>query len=183
MLFVALSIALYNKAFTPVVDGHAARPTSVGNQLQPGADVKVRGLIVGEVRPITRRPATAPSWTWRSTRTRSTLIPANVTARLLPKTLFGERYVAWCCPQQPDAGTLDGRRRHRAGPQPASAIELEQVLDDLLPVLQAVQPEKLATTLTALSHGAAGPRQASSARRSSQLDALPRRAEPAAARR
>jgi phospholipid/cholesterol/gamma-HCH transport system substrate-binding protein len=33
----------------------------------------------------------------------------------------------------------------------ANAIELERVFDDLLPVLQAVQPQKLATTLTAIA--------------------------------
>ena len=33
----------------------------------------------------------------------------------------------------------------------SSAIEIEQVLDNLMPVLQAVQPEKLATTLNAMS--------------------------------
>ena len=38
----------------------------------------------------------------------------------------------------------------------SSAIELERVLDNLMPVLQAVQPEKLATTLTAMSQALDG---------------------------
>ena len=33
------------------------------------------------------------------------LIPANVTARLLPKTLFGERFVDLVSPQAGDAAT------------------------------------------------------------------------------
>ena len=76
-------------------------------------------------------------------------IPSNVTARLLPKTLFGERYVDLVTAGP--AGAPDpGGRRHPAGPQPVS-IELETVLDNLYPLLRTVQPAKLATTLNALS--------------------------------
>ena len=32
------------------------------------------------------------------------LIPANVTARILPKTLFGEKYVALQVPERPRRG-------------------------------------------------------------------------------
>ncbi|MFD0850664.1 virulence factor Mce family protein, partial [Actinomadura adrarensis] len=48
-LLVALTVALFNKALTPVtkVEVHAQR---IGLQLLPRSDVKVRGLIVGEVR-------------------------------------------------------------------------------------------------------------------------------------
>ena len=38
----------------------------------------------------------------------------------------------------------------------ATAVEVERVLDDLLPLLQAVQPQKLATTLGALSQALQG---------------------------
>ena len=72
-----------------------------------------------------------------------------MSARLLPKTLFGERYVALQLPET-SAGPI------KAGdviPQDRSsaAIELQKVLDDVMPLLQAVQPEKLASTLTAVS--------------------------------
>ncbi|HEY0450250.1 MCE family protein, partial [Actinophytocola sp.] len=76
-------------------------------------------------------------------------IPANVSARLLPKTLFGERYVALQVPPHPDdpiaANAVIGQDRT------STAIEIEQVLDNLMPVLRAVQPEKLASTLNAMS--------------------------------
>lgn len=147
---VALSIGFYRKAFTPVVPvrletGH------VGNQLREHADVKLRGLVVGEVRAIRANGggtdhavldlALDPDHTGR--------IPSNVTARLLPKTLFGERYVALQVPEQParpiQAGDVIGQDRSSA------AIEIETVLDDLMPVLRAVAPEKLAATLNAMS--------------------------------
>jgi ABC-type transporter Mla subunit MlaD len=70
---------------------------------------------------------------------------------LLPKTLFGERYVAL---QVPDglAGAAD--QPIRAGDTISGgkdAIEVERVLDDLYPVLLALHPEDLKATLTALA--------------------------------
>ncbi|TDV52329.1 MCE family protein [Actinophytocola oryzae] len=151
-LFVAGSIAFYRKTFTPVVPV-TLETDHVGNQLRTGADVKLRGIIVGEVRSI--RPdgdhaildlAMDPDQIGQ--------IPGNVTARLLPKTLFGERYVALQFPSAPD-----GRLREHdviGQDRTSSAVEIEQVLDNLMPVLQAVQPEKLSATLTAMSTALSG---------------------------
>jgi phospholipid/cholesterol/gamma-HCH transport system substrate-binding protein len=145
---VSLSIALYNKAFTPVV--HVSLTTDkLGNQLQPHGDVKVRGLIVGEIRAI--------SPTEQGSRLelaidpdKVDLIPRNVSARFIPKTLFGDRYVALQIPENADPRHL-GEGDRISQDRSAPAVELSQALDDLLPVLQAVQPEKLSTTLTAIS--------------------------------
>jgi phospholipid/cholesterol/gamma-HCH transport system substrate-binding protein len=151
-MFVVLSVAFYRKTFTPVVPV-TLETDHVGNQLRTGADVKLRGLLVGEVRGI--RPdgdhaildlALDPDQIGR--------IPANVTARLLPKTLFGERYVALQIPDAPSGKLAEhaviGQDRT------SSAIEIEQVLDNLMPVLQAIQPEKLSATLTAMSTALSG---------------------------
>ena len=77
-------------------------------------------------------------------------IPDNVSARLLPKTLFGERYVELVLPAAVPAPAI---RSGDVIPQDrsSSAIELEQVFDDLLPLLQAVQPAQLSATLNALA--------------------------------
>jgi phospholipid/cholesterol/gamma-HCH transport system substrate-binding protein len=147
-LFVALAVGFYRKSFTPVVPV-SLETDHVGNQLRVGADVKVRGLIVGEVRSI--RPTGDHAVLELALDPESVgQIPANVSARLLPKTLFGERYVALQIPQRPSpsplsAGDVIGQDRT------STAIELEKVLEDLMPVLQAVQPEKLASTLNAMS--------------------------------
>ncbi|HEV2784399.1 MAG TPA: MCE family protein [Actinophytocola sp.] len=146
-LLVALSIGFYRKSFTPIVPVRL-EASHVGNQLREHADVKLRGLIVGEVRGIHPNGGFAvldlaldPDHVSR--------IPANVSARLLPKTLFGERYVALQVPEHPDrpiaAGDVITQDRT------AAAIEIEQVLNDLMPVLRAVQPDKLAATLNAMS--------------------------------
>lgn len=145
---VSLSIAMYNKAFTPVVKV-SLTTDKLGNQLQVLGDVKVRGLIVGEIREITPTRDGAVLELALDPE-KADLIPRNVSARFIPKTLFGDRYVALQIPENPDPAHLsegDRIEQDRSAP----AVELSQALDHLLPVLQAVQPQKLSTTLTAIS--------------------------------
>jgi phospholipid/cholesterol/gamma-HCH transport system substrate-binding protein len=152
-LLVWLSIALYDKQFTQVALV-TLTTGSAGNELHAHADVEARGVVVGEVRSISSTGGTAvlrlaiqPD--------KVHLLPANVSAELLPKTLFGERYVDLVLPAIPVAARLaDGSSI--AEDRSSSAIELDRVLADLLPTLSAVQPEKLSTTLTAVSQALSG---------------------------
>lgn len=152
-LLVDLSLAVYNKQFS-----HPTMVTlytdNAGNQMNIDADVMVRHVLVGEVRSITSngsgarlelalQPAVA------------TRLPANMTAELLPTTLFGQRYVDLVYPAVPSAETLASApviRQDRS----KDAIELEQVLNDVLPMLTAVRPADLAVTLTAISQALQG---------------------------
>ncbi|WP_236789527.1 MCE family protein [Amycolatopsis sp. GM8] len=145
---VTLSIAMYNKAFTKYVDVKL-EAGDIGNQLLEQSDVKVRGLIVGSVKTIAATQHGA-ELTLALDPSSADIIPSNVSARFLPKTLFGERYVSLEIPQQPASSTL---RDGDVIPEDRSqaAVQLSSALDDLLPVLQAVQPQKLSTTLTAIS--------------------------------
>ena len=152
-LLLGLAVAVYNKAFTDVAMVTLETDT-VGNQLQEASDVKVRGVIVGEVREI---DASAEGATIQLAIRPEHLdqIPADVSARLLPKTLFGERFVALQLPEQPASERL------AAGdviPQDRTenAIELQRVIDDLLPLLQAVPPQDLAYTLGAVAEALRG---------------------------
>jgi phospholipid/cholesterol/gamma-HCH transport system substrate-binding protein len=145
---VSLSIAMYNKAFTPVVRVHLVTD-KLGNQLQVRGDVKIRGLIVGEIRRITPTGRGA-ELELALDQEKVEVIPRNVSARFIPKTLFGDRYVALQIPENAERAPLrDGDRIEQD--RSAPAVELSQALDHLLPVLQAVQPQKLSTTLTAIS--------------------------------
>ncbi|MER7815992.1 MCE family protein [Streptomyces sp. NPDC096153] len=148
-LLLSLSVAVYRKAFTPVV--RVTLETGVlGNQLEPQADVKLRGLLVGEVRGVradgekaTLDLALAPEHVPR--------IPADVRARLLPKTLFGEKYV--------DLVAAPGGRPARAiragdvitQDRTAAGIEVQRLMNDLLPLLRTVRPAELNATLSAFS--------------------------------
>ncbi|CAM5602126.1 ABC transporter substrate-binding protein [Streptomyces purpurascens] len=147
-LLLSLSVAVYRQAFTPVVR-ITLEADSLGNQLDPRADVKLRGLLVGEVREV------------RADGTKATLgialkpehvahIPSDVHARLLPKTLFGEKYVDLVPPERSSArpiraGDVITQDRTRVG------IEVQQLMNDLLPLLRTVQPGKLNATLSAFA--------------------------------
>ncbi len=152
-LLVWLSVAVYDKRFT-ASDPVVVETGAVGNEMHLGAEVKLRGVVVGEVREIdaTDDGARLTLALRPGTRTR---IPADVRAQMLPTTLFGERFVALVPPASPSARSL------AAGaviPQDrsTSAVELQQVLDDVLPMLTAVQPQKLSATLSAVSRALEG---------------------------
>ncbi|MCT2586069.1 MCE family protein [Actinophytocola gossypii] len=147
-LLATLAIQVYRQAFTDAVLV-TLRADRIGNQLTEASEVKARGVVVGEVRSIGRTQrgaaielALEPDKVER--------IPKDVSALLVPKTLFGERYVQLSIPDSTAFGPIEAGdviRQDRS----ANAIELERVFDDLLPVLKAVQPHKLSATLTAIA--------------------------------
>lgn len=145
---IGLSVATYSGAFSrgiPVT----LRTDHTGLQLDKRSDVKVRGLIVGEVTSVSSSGGVAIV-DLMLTPEMVHLIPDNVSARLLPKTLFGEKYVALVLPQRPSARPLsagDVIPQDRSQP----ARELEAAVDGLLPLLQEVAPQELASTLGAIS--------------------------------
>jgi phospholipid/cholesterol/gamma-HCH transport system substrate-binding protein len=151
LLFLGwLTYAIFTKKFVGYVPV-TLKSDSVGLQLPALADVKIRGLIVGDVRSIesnghgaTLHLAIEPG--------QAHIIPANVTARILPKTLFGEKYVALEVPSSPK-GTIS------AGAvisQSHVGIEVEKILSDLYPLLRTVQPAQLNYTLTAMADALEG---------------------------
>src|SRR5436305_11723479 len=98
-VLVWFSIAMFNEQFrssTPV-SMHISR---AGLQLLPGSDVKIRGIIVGSVDQITSNGEGAEI-TLRLSPAKAKHIPANVSARLVPKTIFGEKYVDLVLPAHP----------------------------------------------------------------------------------
>jgi len=160
-LLVGLSVAMYTKAFTPVVLV-SLETDRVGNQLTTHADVKLRGLRIGEVRRISSSGEGATIQLALNKRT-AHLVPADVSAQLLPKTLFGEKEVDL---------VLDGSsgsRPIRAGDvihqdHSRTSIETERVLNDSLPLLQSLKPAELSLALGSLSAALRG--RGSSTRRS-----------------
>ncbi|WP_432064890.1 MCE family protein [Streptomyces sp. C10-9-1] len=154
VLLARLAVAVYDKEFSDDATVTVlAGP--VGNELRRGAEVKLRGVVVGEVRAVATDGRGA-RLTLALRREALARVPAGVTARMLPTTLFGARHVALVEP----GGAATARRLAPgdtiAQDRTASAIELEQVLDGLLPLLTAVKPEKLAATLTAAADALRG---------------------------
>jgi phospholipid/cholesterol/gamma-HCH transport system substrate-binding protein len=141
-----VTYAVFNKAFTEFVPVtlHASK---TGLQLPDEADVKIRGVRVGVVRErrITRQGVALTLGIFPDSLHQ---IPANVSARIIPKTLFGQKYVALQVPADPVAEAIG------AGDvieEADVAIEVEKVLADIYPLLRAVQPADLNYTLTAVA--------------------------------
>ena len=150
---ITVSIMFYNKDFTSTVDV-TLETRSVGTSLQKGADVEVRGVVVGSVKGISSSgqggridlaidPGQAKN------------LPDNVTAQLLPKTLFGQRYVSLIIPERPSPAHLSNGDVITPDRTVAST-ELQDVFTHLLPVLQAVKPSELAATLDAVAESLRG---------------------------
>ncbi|WP_203337269.1 MCE family protein [Nocardioides limicola] len=121
--------------------------SKVGLQLPSRADIKVRGVIVGEVLDVTTEENGAVIGLGIFPEHIDT-IPSNVTGSIEPKTLFGEKYVNLVIPSDPSSSALqDGDVITRT----EVAIEVEQVLNDLFPLLRAVQPADLNLMLNAIA--------------------------------
>ncbi|RNL62423.1 MCE family protein [Nocardioides marmoriginsengisoli] len=134
----------FNRTLVPHRDV-TLRTDVVGNALQVGSDVKYFGVPIGAVSKITATDEGA-DLTLALDPDVLDDVPSNVVARLLPKTMFGERYVALVVPEiKSSAALAQGDVVFQDAS--AEATELQQVLDELLPVLRAIQPEKLSAML------------------------------------
>ncbi|WP_205473299.1 MCE family protein [Nocardioides sp. SYSU D00038] len=142
---VWLTYAVFTKKFTDY-DRVSLQTSNIGLQLPNRADVKIRGVIVGEVLDATSRGDGA-ELTLGIFPDKRDLIPANVTGSIVPKTLFGEKYVSLVVPQEPAAEPLaTGASIERT----VVSTEVEEVLADLYPLLRTVQPAEINMTLNAL---------------------------------
>jgi len=143
---VYLTYAIFSKKFTDY-DEVTLQTSTIGLQLPERADVKIRGVIVGEVLDFSSHGDGAEV-TLGIYPSELDSIPANVTGSIVPKTLFGEKYVSLVIPDDPASDHIE------AGATIARTVvatEVEQVLSDLYPLLRTVQPAQLNQTLNALS--------------------------------
>lgn len=152
---LGLTVAVFTHAFSDPAEV-TLELDRAGSQLSSGADVKLDGIVVGRVSDIAARPdGSGATLRLALDQDRLDLIPVNVRAAVLPKTVFGEKYVDLRLPKVPRATRIaagDVITRDRS----SSAIETSTVLNNLAPLLTAVRPEQLNATLTAIATGVAG---------------------------
>ena len=143
---VWVSYGVFTKKFTQY-DEVELKTSNIGLQLPMRADVKIRGVQVGEVIEIDGNADGATLTLGLYPEMRDT-IPANVTGSIIPKTLFGEKYVSLIIPEAPaeDAIAVDAVINRTE-----ISTEVEQVLNDLYPLLRAVQPAEINMTLNAIA--------------------------------
>lgn len=155
MGLLAFGVWMVNAVFTQKFvsfDKVTVETSTVGLNLPARADVKVRGMIVGQVLEARSQGGRArlvlgikPEQIHR--------IPANVTASILPKTLFGEKYIELNVPASAASVSLRSGDSIKPTQLP---LEVEQVLNDLYPLLRTVQPAELSYTLNALADALEG---------------------------
>src|SRR5581483_4424485 len=150
---IGTCIASYNKVFTHRVPV-TVRIDQVDNSFLPNAEVRMRGVNVGEVASTDVEGNTAVLNLELSPE-EARRIPRNVRAMILPKSLFGESYLSLETPDTPARETIepgDVIPRDRS----SRAVQVEQLFTNLLPLIQAVKPADLATTLNALNQALTG---------------------------
>lgn len=172
VFFVWGTYAIFTKQFVAYVPV-TLQATRIGLQLPARADVKIRGVIVGAVRDV-RTNGHGASLELAIHPSQASLIPANVTARILPKTLFGEKYVALQVPRHPSVRSIAAGDVIR---ESKVAIEVQKVLRDFYPLLRTVQPAQLDYTLTSIADALEG-RGAALGHSLSVLDGYLRRMNP-----
>lgn len=149
LLFVLwVTYAFFTKAFVDY-DAVTLKTDTTGVNLPQNADVKLRGVIVGEVRKVEPDGDGVKLLLAMNPKLIGD-VPQGVTAQLIPKTLFGEKYVALIPPEN----DITGGAVLRAGDTITKAdvpIEVETLLNDLYPLLDAVDPANLSYTLSAVS--------------------------------
>jgi phospholipid/cholesterol/gamma-HCH transport system substrate-binding protein len=149
--FVFVTMARFTEAFDnslPVV----VTSDRVGLVMDPGAAVKLRGVKVGEVKDVQNRYG-AVRLDIAIDRSQVKYIPANVAAQIRATTLFGAKYLDLVYPNDPSREPL------RAGAVIASqnvTTEVNTVFENLVDLLQQIDPAKLNGVLTTLSEGFRG---------------------------
>lgn len=119
----------------------------IGLQLPDRADVKVRGLIVGEVLDMKATDEGAELTLGLFPEEISKVHP-DVTGAILPKTLFGQKYVSLV---PPDTDFTEPIKAGAVIEKTKMATEVQAVLRDLYPLLRTIQPADLNMTLNAMA--------------------------------
>jgi len=124
----------------------SAQLRDAGGSLSSGADVKVRGVIVGRVTGIGPGAGGGVRVDISIPQSDLDMVPANVVARILPATVFGTSFVDLTYRGPASTQSL------RAGAvipadKTQGTLELQQALDDIDSLVKAVGPAELASAI------------------------------------
>lgn len=144
---IGLPIGLFRGSFTRTV------PVTVLSQraglvMYPDAKVKIRGVQVGKVGDIEAKPDGTAVLHLQMQPKQLAMIPANVSARIASSTVFGAKFVDLVPPPEPVTA------RMHAGQVLAGdhvTVEINTVFQQLVRVLDKIDPKKLNETLSAVS--------------------------------
>jgi phospholipid/cholesterol/gamma-HCH transport system substrate-binding protein len=144
---VALAVGLFRASFTKTVPLTVLSPRA-GLVMNPDARVKMRGVQVGKVKSIENLPDGTAALHLAMDPSQMRLIPANVNANIASSTVFGSKFVELEPPDQPSAQALKPGQVINAE---HVTVEINTVFQQLVNVLDKVDPAKLNETLGAIS--------------------------------
>lgn len=145
---VYLSVAIYQKKFDTVTMV-TVKADRAGLQLSKFGDVRLNGALIGQVRSVEQDGAMA-SITVALEPEAAAEITEDVRVQILPTTLFGQKYLSFIPAAEPGGTPLSDDSVIPAG-QVETNVELSQILANLFPLLRAVRPADLNSTLNALA--------------------------------
>jgi phospholipid/cholesterol/gamma-HCH transport system substrate-binding protein len=147
-LLVGLSIAIYQKVFDNVTT-ITIKADRAGLQLAKFGDVRLNGVLIGQVRTIEQDGEEASIQVALQPSVADDL-PENVNVQILPTTLFGQKYISFVMPAQPSKAHLQNDDVIPSS-QVEVNVELSRILAELFPLLRAVRPADLNMALNALA--------------------------------
>ena len=124
-----------------------------GLNVRPGYEVRVRDFPVGTIGDVqVDRKTFSAVYTLKLDP--GTAVARDTHAVLVPKTLFGDKFVQLdpAVPGQPQLQNGD----HIARSHTEDPVEVQQVYDEVTPLLQALDPPRFGATLASISQGLAG---------------------------
>jgi len=142
-----LTGAFYTRAFSdPAVV--TLRTDRIGLVMDPGNQVKMRGIVVGRVGEVRSVPGGGAELVLELDRDELDRIPANVIARIRSTTVFGAKYVDLVAPRDPaDEQLAAGAVLHST----RVTTEVNTVFRSLDRVLTGIDAADLNVTLTVLA--------------------------------
>lgn len=145
---VLVLLALYQRGAIGGPDRIEAHLSNAGGSLATGADVKMRGVIVGRVATVEADPHGGVRVIIDMDSGMLGKIPSNIVASVLPATTFGTSFV-----NLKIEGPWGARPLAAGAVVPAdtrqSTLEVQRALDDVDQLVKAVNPAKLNATLGA----------------------------------
>jgi phospholipid/cholesterol/gamma-HCH transport system substrate-binding protein len=144
---IALAVGLFRGSFTETVPVTVISDRA-GLVMNPDAKVKMRGVQVGTVSSIEARPDGTAALHLAMDPSQMRLIPSNVVADITSSTVFGAKFVQFEPPSDPSpkkmyAGqVIQGQH---------VTVETNTVFQQLVSVLDKIDPAKLNETLGAIA--------------------------------
>lgn len=146
LAFVTVTVGAYRHLFSRAVMVTVDAPRA-GLLLDPGADVRLRGVRVGEVRSV-HVAGTGARITVALDRGERSLIPSDVSAQIVPSTAVGGKVVSLVAPAHASSTAIEAGQHV---PTSAVAPEVDDLFAGTQKLLEAVPVDKLDVVLTTVA--------------------------------